>query len=271
MFLKAISTANNSQAIPLKISTRFVPIILALVGLSILQDLIYSRLQDTGFYLSESLLYNTIWLYCIPFLFLIKKFFINNVFSNSKSKLIILVVLALACSLVHVFVFASIFCLVSTLSYETPHRFSTMLNGALSKQLYILFLVYILTPIVFRFWTERKIIDQKSETRKIMVSKGLRKVSLAIDEIICLTTDKPYAVIITKDQKFYDSRSLKNLHQILDANLFRRVHKSSIVNRNEIVELNSRKNGDYDAVLSNGTSVRLSRHLKKNWEDLLLH
>ncbi|MBP7644450.1 MAG: hypothetical protein KA767_13995, partial [Saprospiraceae bacterium] len=34
--------------------------------LAVFQDYLFSKFQDTGFYLSESLLYNAIWLFLIP-------------------------------------------------------------------------------------------------------------------------------------------------------------------------------------------------------------
>jgi two-component system LytT family response regulator len=57
----------------------------------------------------------------------------------------------------------------------------------------------------------------------------------------------------------------------LNSQIFLRVHRSAIVNKNHITELKSRKNGDYDGVLTNGQSVRFSRHYRQNWSELLNH
>ncbi|WP_103867619.1 LytTR family DNA-binding domain-containing protein [Aquimarina sp. I32.4] len=50
-----------------------------------------------------------------------------------------------------------------------------------------------------------------------------------------------------------------------------KLHRSVIVNKNHITELKSRKNGDYDCILTNGQSIRLSRHYRQNWNELLNH
>jgi len=78
-------------------------------------------------------------------------------------------------------------------------------------------------------------------------------------------------MVYSNGQKFLHSESLKKIEKLLDAQVFLRVHRSTIVNKNYITELKSRKNGDYDGILTNGESVRFSRHYRQNWNKLLNH
>ena len=90
-----------------------------------------------------------------------------------------------------------------------------------------------------------------------------------IEAIEMIVTDKPYTVLLTDKQNFFDNRTLKDFETMLDSDLFLRVNRSTIINRNSVEELISRKNGDYDALLRNGKTVRLSRHYRMNWKNLL--
>ena len=78
-------------------------------------------------------------------------------------------------------------------------------------------------------------------------------------------------MIHTTSQKILHDESLKKLENVLDSQTFLRIHRSVIVNKNHITELKSRKNGDYDGILTNGQSIRFSRHYRQNWSELLNH
>ena len=78
-------------------------------------------------------------------------------------------------------------------------------------------------------------------------------------------------MICSDNQNFLHDESLKKLEGLLDSQIFLRVHRSVIINKHHITEIKSRKNGDYDGILSNGQSVRFSRHYRQNWDELLNH
>jgi two-component system LytT family response regulator len=50
----------------------------------------------------------------------------------------------------------------------------------------------------------------------------------------------------------------------LDPNMFRRIHRSTIVNLNFIEELRTSPGGDYQVVLRNGENLVLSQKYQKN-------
>jgi two-component system, LytTR family, response regulator len=58
-------------------------------------------------------------------------------------------------------------------------------------------------------------------------------------------------------------RSITELEQDLDANVFFRIHRSTIVNLNRIRGLKLNEDGEYTVLLESGTSLRMSRRYRK--------
>jgi two-component system LytT family response regulator len=58
-------------------------------------------------------------------------------------------------------------------------------------------------------------------------------------------------------------RSITDLEQDLDANVFLRIHRSTIVNLNRIRGLKLNEDGEYTVLLESGTSLRMSRRYRK--------
>jgi two-component system LytT family response regulator len=58
-------------------------------------------------------------------------------------------------------------------------------------------------------------------------------------------------------------RSITELEQDLDANVFLRIHRSTIVNLNRIRGLKLNEDGEYTVLLESGTSLRMSRRYRK--------
>lgn len=246
-----------------------------LYSLAILQDYIFSQVRETSFYLSETMLYNIFWLLFILFIPCLiwqskkipLKLFIHKVCYFISAGLIF--------SLFHILVFVGVFILVSHLCYTIPHDFLVMLKSAISNHWYLAFMAYsfipflFLNPLNFQKINETFYVPRYDEM--IWVKQKNKKLSVDIADIQVIISDKPYTAILTNTQKYLDNRSLKKLEEILDPVLFLRVHRSSIINKNHIISLRSRKNGDYDATLTNGQSVRLSRHYRQQWFHLINH
>jgi len=248
-----------------------VALCLVLYGLAIFKDYIFSEVYSIGFYWSDTMLYNIYWLLFIPFMqfanFIYKKF----QFKSLTNKILYASSTGFIFSVLHIFIFTSIFILGSNLIYSVPHRFLTILKNAISNQLHITIIVYLFSPLVFEY-LKRKIHTQISNINKIItVKNGTRRIKIDISTILFIKSDKPYTKIHSTSQNILHNESLKNLESILDSQIFLRVHRSVIINKNHITELKSRKNGDYDGVLTNGQSVRFSRHYRQNWSELLNH
>lgn len=241
-------------------------------GLAIFQDYLFSRFKSTGFYWSDTMLYNIYWLFFIPFIKLAKYAKIRVQPKIMKAKILYAFTSSLVFTVLHISIFCIIFIIGSNLIYEIPHRFSTIFKNAISSQSQITILVYFLLPFVIDYLNRKKSQNKEVTAPKfITVKNGTRITKLDVSTIIFIKTDRPYTAIVATDQKLLHDESLKKIESLLDPNNFIRVHRSAIINKNHIKEITSRKNGDYDAILTDQHSVRLSRHYRPNWNTLLNH
>ena len=231
-------------------------IIVLVFLLAILQDYIYSRIQNTGFYLSESSLYNTFWIFFIPLTICTSRLIkiINP--KNKLFKLPFNLGIGITFSFLHLVFFASLFVLISSLVFTPTHRF------------YIALLWYTIFPAIY-ISKYKPTYSKKNYSDKIKLKIGSKILSVSTSNIEFITTDKPYSIVHINDKKILDNKSLKEFETILDPTAFLRVHRSSIINTTFVKELKSRNNGDYDATLKNGQVIRLSRHFRNNWKQLI--
>lgn len=245
---------------------------IVLYGLAIFQDYVFSKVKPAGFYWSDTMLYNIYWLLFIPFMKIANSFY-NKVQPKSQTnKILYALSTGFVFSVLHIFLFTSIFILGSNIIFPIPHRFSTIFKNAISNQLQITIIAYLISPFIVEYLKKKKQLNKHLAIQKtITVKNGTRRIKIEISTILFIETDRPYTMINTTNQKILHDESLKTLGDLLDSQTFLRIHRSVIVNKNHITELISRKNGDYDGILSNGQSIRFSRHYRQNWNELLNH
>ena len=236
--------------------------------LAVLQDYIYSRIHNTGFYLSESSLYNTFWIFFIPLTISANRLIKIVNPKNKFTKLLLNFGIGLFFSFLHILLFASLYVLVSSLLFKPTHRFSNIFNSALSNQFYIALLWYIIFPAIY-ISNHKRTYLKKQYPNTIKLKIGSKIISVSTSTIQLISTDKPYSIVHTNDKKILDNKSLKEFETELDPSVFLRVHRSSIMNATYVKELKSRNNGDYDATLQSGQVIRLSRHFRNNWKQLI--
>lgn len=257
--IKILKVGKNQQ---------YLVIVVFVFTLAVLQDYIYSSVQNTGFYWSDSFLYNTFWIFFIPLtLFinqLIKRVNPNNILGKTLYNLGIGIVF----SFLHLILFTLLFVFVSNLVFSPSHYFSNIFNAAFSNQFYIALLWYVIFPAIYvSFSKSEDVIVQYSE--KIKLKIGSKIFTVPTSSIQFISTEKPYSMVCTNDQNFLDDKSLKEFERELDPTVFLRVHRSVILNSEYVKELKSRNNGDYDVKLISEKVIRLSRHYRNNWQQLL--
>ncbi len=244
---------------------------IALYVLAIFQDYIFSEVYSTGFYWSDTMLYNVYWLLFIPFIQITNYFYNKIHFKLLTNKILYALSTGFIFSLLHIFLFTSIFILGSNIIFSEPHHFSRIFKNAVSNQLHITIIAYLFSPFVFEYFKRKTHTPIQKIIKTITVKNGTRRIKIDISTILFIKTDRPYTMIHSSNQKFLHDENLKKLESIFDPQTFLRVHRSVIVNKKYISELKSRKNGDYDGILTNGQSVRFSRHYRQNWSELLNH
>lgn len=104
---------------------------------------------------------------------------------------------------------------------------------------------YLVKPITFeRFLQAINKIKFKGNSgnpeQTITVKSGYDLHKVKFSDIIYLESDSEYVIYHTSEKKIMSNQSLKSLEEILDPNLFLRVHRSFIVNKSKITSLKSR-------------------------------
>jgi two-component system, LytTR family, response regulator len=111
-------------------------------------------------------------------------------------------------------------------------------------------------------------VAQRPWDRLVIKSGGSTRLIQAV-EIDWIEAAGVYANLHLADQQSLYRAALHELAEKLDPTLFVRVHRSAIVNIASILRLEPISHGEFDAVLKNGSRVRVSRSYRAQLEDRL--
>lgn len=92
---------------------------------------------------------------------------------------------------------------------------------------------------------------------------------VTISDIDWIEAADYYACLHVGIRSYLIRRSMADLEQDLDSNLFCRVHRSSIVNLERVRGLRPSLEGEHEVLLENGSAVRLSRRYRKTLQERL--
>lgn len=103
----------------------------------------------------------------------------------------------------------------------------------------------------------------------LIIKTGGRVLFVRVEEIDWIEAAGVYVQVHTADKTWLHRMSLSELEAKLDPRQFLRIHRSTIVNRQRIKELQPHSHGDYLAVLHDGTELKLSRSYRLKVETCL--
>ncbi len=243
-----------------KSNSNFQYVVLIFVAITLLvisKDLMHSTIRNYSFYLSESLLFGTFWLFFIPFIILIRK----------KPKEINKYLFPIILSLFHIGLFALLVFLISILLFNHTFEFYQTFTNTTAQYGIVCLIVYGISCYSFLISQQPLKVEKRNPiSDKVKVKYRNRIVVLDIKNIICVKSEKPYIALTTKEKTYLDLSSLKSFLGQKATKEFIQIHKSTIVNTAFIVSYTSRKNGDYDIELTNGETVRASRNFSTNFK-----
>jgi two-component system LytT family response regulator len=106
--------------------------------------------------------------------------------------------------------------------------------------------------------------------RDRLVIKGSGQISFVrMSDIDWIEAADYYACLHVGAKTHLLRRSMAELEQELDPNVFCRIHRSSIVNLDRVEGLKLNQDGDYEVLLANRISLRLSRGYRKRLQSRL--
>ncbi|MEM6326839.1 MAG: LytTR family DNA-binding domain-containing protein [Bacteroidota bacterium] len=101
------------------------------------------------------------------------------------------------------------------------------------------------------------------------VRRGGRVLLVRAEEIDWVEADGPYALLHVGRQRHAVRIAMRELDDRLDSQRFIRIHRSTIVNLDRVRELRDMGRGEYEAVLHDGTALKLSRSRRAHLEQRL--
>ncbi|MBA3633994.1 MAG: LytTR family transcriptional regulator [Acidobacteria bacterium] len=255
---------------------------------TILQDLIHSRLNNYSFYFSESLLFKTFWFLFLPLL-LVQLNYLRK--TNTKTVFRTLTAV-LTLTLVHLLLVPLVIFAASAVFYSHTYSYYQTLRYTVSEDIYKLLLVYSFSFSLYKYVFAKakpdskeiaeltvkpfsagktKIEDNPKEQttalETLVISNGRKYIPISVNAIVYISAATPYVSIQLENERFLHTETLKSINEKLDKTQFIRIHKSTIVNLNKVVSYKSRLNGDYDLLLENGTEIRLSRNYNAEFKE----
>jgi len=111
--------------------------------------------------------------------------------------------------------------------------------------------------------------DRAPKLERVIIKNAGQISFVKISEIDWIEAADYYACLHVGERSHLLRRSLSDLEEDLDPNVFCRVHRSSIVNLERVRGLKVTPDGEYEVLLDTGTSVRLSRRYRKQLQERL--
>ena len=105
--------------------------------------------------------------------------------------------------------------------------------------------------------------NKTSYDNHIFVQKSEKLLNLPVEEIVYLEASGDYTILTTKNDQFVSSSGIGKLEEILNPELFIRVHRSTIININCLKEIEKHFNGGMVVKMQNGKSFPVSRTYAK--------
>ena len=114
-------------------------------------------------------------------------------------------------------------------------------------------------------------VKRKSFLTRFMIRAGGRVTFLKTADVDWIAADDYYIKLHVAGKSHLLRLSMNELEEKLDPKTFLRIHRSTIVNLERVKELHQNPNGEYVAVLKDGTELKLSRNRRERLEQLLMN
>lgn len=232
--------------------------LLLLVFITVGVDYFFSEIQNTSFYLSESLLFSTYWLLFVPLLNMQWKM-------TPQSPLQGLLYAGLVAA-VHLICYPALVWLISKCFYGHTFPYGQTFDYGLTAYLVNTLLIYGLSLLIIMLLRgtpplSTGAMEVPPFIHSLLVpDRNNLKIRVQTSDILYFSANSPYVDIYHPAKKYLLTGTLRSLEKKLSPDHFVRIHKSCIVNVEKVVSCRSRLNGDYDLELCDGTLLRLSRN-----------
>ena len=113
-------------------------------------------------------------------------------------------------------------------------------------------------------------VEKKSELLDRVAIKSGNKIHVVpIDQIFFIAAEGDYVMVHSKEGKFLKEKTMKYFESHLDSKFFVRIHRSFIVNVNEIARIEHYDKESYMVILNNNTQLKASTSGYKLLKELI--
>ena len=178
--------------------------------------------------------------------------------------------LGLSTVAIHILISQAMVIFLMTSIYNCTSASFDLLNLSLTNNIAVNLLCYF--SLLFYFLYSKKEIENdhasfdRSTTendQKISVSKSGFKFLLSLEELIYVETANNCIVLHTESGKYVKYQSLKSFQNELPKGIFKRIHRSYLVNTTYIQCVQKNRSGDGFLKLLTGEKIRFSRTYQK--------
>ncbi len=125
-------------------------------------------------------------------------------------------------------------------------------------------LLFLLWSLLFFQLDGRPLLGQPGLHRsdyigRIGADDGGQVITLAVEDVVYIAASGDYVEIHMADKRFLKKETIANFEALLDPELFRRVHRSTMVNVQRVSRIEPKGGGAYALILANGQVLNSSR------------
>jgi two-component system LytT family response regulator len=103
-------------------------------------------------------------------------------------------------------------------------------------------------------------VKQPEEKNRIVVKKGSDIRIIPVEEVYYIEAYDDYVKIFLKDNYYLKKKTMNYYEQVLDEASFFRVHRSFIINLNQLTKIEALEKNNYVAILKNDKRIPISRN-----------
>lgn len=145
------------------------------------------------------------------------------------------------------------------------------LRNLLQDGLYFV-LLYLVWSLLYLQLTGRSLVPApsvKTGMETISVTRGNQVFKLDLAKIACIKASGDYVELCTSTGSYLKHGTISSYEKALDQGAFVRVHRSAIVNRDQVAAVSGPSKGQYWIKLRDGQEIRSSRRYKEVVEALM--
>ena len=116
-------------------------------------------------------------------------------------------------------------------------------------------------------------LDAETESKfkqNLFVQKSEKLINLPVQNIVYMEAAKDYTIISTKGEQFVSSTGISKLESKLDPQVFIRIHRSTIINLDKMVEIERYGSGSLAVHMLNGKTFPVSRTYTKSIRERII-